>query len=168
MQSADRLRRRPSAYNGIAFVKIEATQSHVTASRLRGGFASVSPSTGQPMALQATIAVNVGTAGPVDSWVASFMTKIAIDTKIPIVKTQQTNGGLDFGERKSMEDHEGRWLEKVVLHLSPEDKLRTKHRMIHGKRIAFGGGGGAIQVESSYLDLDLGGQWQRSGSSAGV
>jgi len=42
------------------------------------------------------------------------------------------------------------------------------HRMIHGKRIAFGGGDGAIQVESSYVDLDLGGQWQRAGPSADV
>ena len=120
------------------------------------------------MTLQATIAVNIGTTGPVDSWVSSFMTKIAVDTKIPIVKTQQTNGGLDFGEWKSMEDHEGRWLKKVVVQLSSEEELRTMHRMIHGKSIAFGGGDGAIQVESSYVDLDLGGQWQRAGSNAGV
>ena len=168
MQSVDRLRRRPSTFNGITFAQIDATQAQVTASRLRGGFSSVSPSKGQPMTLQATIAVNIGTTGPVDSWVSSFMTKIAVDTKIPIVKTQQTNGGLDFGEWKSMEDHEGRWLKKVVVQLSSEEELRTMHRMIHGKRIAFGGGDGAIQVESSYVDLDLGGQWQRAGSSAGV
>jgi len=73
------------------------------------------------MTLQVRVAVNIGTAGPVDSWVSSFMTKIAVDTKIPIVQTQQTNGGLDFGEWKPMEDHEGRWLKKVVVQLSSEE-----------------------------------------------
>ena len=67
-----------------------------------------------------------------------------------------------------MEDHEGRWFKKVVVQLSSEKELRTMHRIIHGRRIAFGGGDGAIQVESSYVDLDLGGQWQRAGPSADV
>ncbi len=96
----------------------------------------------------------MGTTGPVHLWVSALMDKIAMDTKIEIKKTEKENGALDFGEWKTMEDHEGRWLQKVLVQLHSEEELKALHKAVHGKRLAFSGSDTMLQVDTPYLDLD--------------
>ena len=82
--SGIKIRYRPSTNPKPLFAQVQATAADIAAVRARKGREACNPTLQDPPTLQATIPMPLGTCGPLEHWLPTFMEEVASTTNLPL------------------------------------------------------------------------------------
>ena len=102
--------------------------------------------------MQATIAMQLGTCGPMDQWLPPFMLKVATTNNLPLQRST-ADTGLDIHHWKPIMAYDGSWSGKVLIQLGSLQELHLLHESLHGKGIEIQQHMAGITVDSLHADL---------------
>ena len=147
-----KVRYRPSANVKPTFAQVQVTASEIAAVRARRGHAPSTPSLRNPATLQATITLPLGTCGPIDQWLPTFMQRVATTNNLPL-QASTTDSGLDVHRYRALTAYDGSWTGKVIVQLANTQEVRQLHNTLHGLGIEIQQHTTGIFVESNHIDL---------------
>ena len=147
-----KVRYRPSANAKPTFAQVQVTASEIAAVRARRGHAPSTPSRSNPATLQATITIPLGTCGPIDQWLPTFMQQVATTNNLSL-QASTTDSGLDVHKYRALTAYDGSWTGKVIVQLANIQELRKMHKTLHGQGIEIQHHTAGISVESAHVDL---------------
>ena len=147
-----KIRYRPSSNLKPTFAQVAASPADIAAARARKNQTPCRPSLQNPLTLQATIAIPVGTSGLLDQWLPTFMQKVATTNNLPL-QPSTTESGLDVHKWRAVRAYDGSWTGKVVVQLASVQELRQMHKNMHGHAIEIQQHVAGISVESAHVDL---------------
>ena len=106
-----KVRYRPSANVQPTFAQVQVTASEIAAVRARRGHAPSTPTLRKPATLQATITMPLGTCGPIDQWLPTFMQRVGTTNNLPL-QASTTDSGLDVHRYRAITTYDGSWTAK--------------------------------------------------------